>query len=231
VRSLSQQPAAHADWFSGSLGERATVHLQPFRWIETADVFRPDLAARLSASFPVDGMAHFEAPGGPDQKAYSMRSRTLVEGNSGPRSGAPGRPRPEDAASPLPPLWSEVAGVLCGSFYRDTLSQLANTDLSRCTAHIRICSYGPGHWLGPHTDRPDKLATHIIYLTPGWLPEWGGALRLHRSQAADDVAAVIAPAANSGVLLVRSDRSWHSVESVREGAPHRRSILVHFEAR
>ncbi len=208
------------------MGERCTVHDDPFRWVETPEFFPADVARALDASFPSDGLALYDAAGAGAEKRYRMRSRSLGAGGGGPRSSLPqgdgGRPA-------LAPVWHEVRAALSGPAYRAALGALTGTDLAGCEAAIRLCSYGDDCWMDPHTDRPRKRVTHVIYLTPGWQAAWGGALRLLRSPRADDVARRVVPLANSGIALVRSAASWHCVEPVVRGAPERRSILVHFE--
>ncbi len=208
--------------------ERAVIHDHPFRWVETPEIFRRTVAAELGANFASDGLALFDSASGSGDKRYRLQSRTLADTGNRPRSSVP---REAGRGSSLADVWLETLAVLSGATYRNMMSTLADVDLSGCDVEIRSCSYGAGCWMDPHTDRPEKLATHVIYLTPIWEPSWGGSLQLLHSPDPNHVAKRIIPVPNSGVLMVRSERSWHSVEPVRRGAPDRHSILVHFELR
>jgi hypothetical protein len=80
--------------------------------------------------------------------------------------------------------------------------------------------------LGPHLDMRQKIATHIFYLNAGWNTWWGGCLRILNSKDEEDVVAEIPPRIGNASILVRSDRSWHTVTPVTAAPVPRRSLIV-----
>ncbi|MEU2065744.1 2OG-Fe(II) oxygenase family protein [Streptomyces anulatus] len=94
---------------------------------------------------------------------------------------------------------------------------------------IRLVRHESGDWLSPHTDREDKLFSHIIYFSTRWDAEWGGCLEILRSSDPADAVARVVPRLGASALLARSDESWHQVSPVTPvpGIPPRASLLVH----
>ena len=206
---------------SSSFVARAVAHDYPFRWIETPGIFDPAIAAELSRTFPDEALTLHERVEKFAEKQYRMRSLVVADVHDA-ACGQPG--------FVVSKTWTAVQSWLLSPGYRASVELLTNLDLSRTKVQVRLCSYDSSHWMGPHTDRPETRATHVIYLSREWDSIYGGALQLHCSPAADDVARRVYPLWNTGVLLVRSDESWHSVEPVRECTDMRRSILIHFVA-
>lgn len=60
-----------------------------------------------------------------------------------------------------------------------------------------------------------------------WSIDWGGWLRILRSDDIEDYTDELAPACNSSTVLVRSDDSWHGYHPVR-GARERLSLQIFF---
>jgi hypothetical protein len=82
-----------------------------------------------------------------------------------------------------------------------------------------------GAGLDPHYDFNIHPATGqhrrlnaIIYLNKDWNPEWGGSLCLHRDawNLADSEVVEIGPAFNRMVLFETTEKSWHSVPTIRQ---------------
>jgi Rps23 Pro-64 3,4-dihydroxylase Tpa1-like proline 4-hydroxylase len=132
----------------------------------------------------------------------------------------------ELAVADLTRSWSKLLGELCSPVYSSALGSLAGVDLSGAGLEVTCWLYGPGDWLGSHTDKADKIVTQVFNLNAQWEGTWGGCLRILRSADTRDVHAEIAPKANSSVVLVRSDRSWHCVTPVRAEANSLRSRQV-----
>src|SRR5204863_9356245 len=94
---------------------------------------------------------------------------------------------------------------------------------------VNAVHYGPGARLGPHLDLREKIATQVLYFNETWNAEDGGCINILRSSNAGDVAAEITPIIGHSVVLVRSDRSWHTVTRVVDGCHRsRRSLNVIF---
>jgi hypothetical protein len=76
----------------------------------------------------------------------------------------------------------------------------------------------------------------IVYLNPGWQPDWGGALALYRDPASDPTPAhVFAPLFNRCVVFETNDHSWHGFGRIALPPEHagtsRRSLAFYFYTR
>ena len=62
--------------------------------------------------------------------------------------------------------------------FRQYVSRLTAMRLAEVTP-IKVHRMYRGHFLKPHDDRSDgRLIAFILYLSPSWLPEYGGSLRI-----------------------------------------------------
>lgn len=187
----------------------------PYEWAPLQDALRPEAAAALALSFPTSG---FEDVLSTDSaKPYRMAVRRLRT-----RDGA------LDVAG-LPEIWSHLVSELCGDSYRRSLERLASVPLAEARVELSLWRYGSRCFLAPHTDKSEKIVSHVFYLTPDWDASWGGRLLILRDSSAESVDQRIAPVMGTSVILRRSARSWHAVEEVHgETAPSRHSLQVVF---
>ncbi len=199
---------------------RSTLTRVPFSWGVVRPTFTSfTVADRLTDHYPRSGFIRTNRSAG--EKRYTMDDLTLV------RHGV----RLAEASELLSQEWRTLVDELCSDAYRRTVSGLTQVNLNGAQLEIRLCRYSAGCWLSPHTDRPDKRLTHILYFNRRWDADWGGMLRILRSPEPHDIDREVAPLLDSSVLLVRSEASWHSVAQVRDGVSQvRRSLLVHFVA-
>jgi SM-20-related protein len=197
--------------------ERGALSTQPYEWAFVGDLFAPQDAASLVASFPRD---NFKTVYGYDaEKGFEYEARALVG------MGA-------DAASnsrDLSPAWRRLADDLLSNEYRAALSRLTGLDLNSLPMEVNVFHYGPGAWLGPHIDLKEKIATHVFYFNERWDEKDGGCLTVLRSSDASDAAASVAPVIGNSVVLMRSENSWHAVSPVARGCRQSRlSMTVTF---
>jgi len=195
---------------------RRAANRDPFTWLSTApgEALSHETATRLRATFPEDGFRRKDATGQGREKSYRNYSRPLVV-DSVP------------LATDLPPLWQRLVGELTADDYRKDVAALLGQEVAR-TVEIRLVRHAGGDWLSPHTDRADKLFSHIFYFNPGWRAEWGGCLEILSGNDPDAVVARIPPELGATALLARADNSWHQVSRVAaQPAPERTSLLVH----
>lgn len=199
---------------------RLARHDDPFRYAVADGVFRsPGVARACAATFPDTLLQHRVAAGPEVEKTYDMFSVTLVE---------PGAPRP---VLPLAPVWAELVDELTSRRVAGLLGAAMGVDVDERNVEIRACAYGDGGSLAPHTDRPDKVLSLIVYLDLAWRPGSGGELGILRSADPGDEAARIEPRLGRMAVLARSDRSWHHVRRFHApGGARRRSLLVHYLA-
>jgi Rps23 Pro-64 3,4-dihydroxylase Tpa1-like proline 4-hydroxylase len=193
------------------------LQTEPFRWAMVDQLFAHADAAALADTFPRD---HFKKVMGYDgEKGYEYAARSLVH------MGAT-QPSFADALSDS---WRRLAEDLLSAEYRAALTRLTGTDLTRAPMEINVVHYGAGAWLGPHLDLREKIVTQVFYFNTSWNVDDGGCLNILRSSTPTDIAATIAPIVGNSVVLVRSDKSWHTVSRV---ASHcrgsRRSMNVIF---
>lgn len=178
-------------------------------------------ARTLCEEFPSEGF-HLDAK---SERTAEKRYRSY-------NLGVVDRSRPLDWAwDRLSPAWQRFVTELLGTPYRTAISDVAALPLADCEVEVRLCRYEAGCWIDPHTDRPDKRLTQIIYLNPEWDPHWGGNLLILRSRDVSDIAATVPPRLGTSVLIKPSKSSWHAVQPVvGRVRAQRRSVLLHFAA-
>ncbi|MFF3109036.1 2OG-Fe(II) oxygenase family protein [Kitasatospora sp. NPDC057904] len=204
-------PVLAPDWT-----DTAACRTTPYRWLATAPgrLYGEDTAAELAATFPQDDYVRLDATGAGRDKTYRNYSRPLL---------GPGR----DVPAGLPALWRGLVVDLAGEPYRRQVAALLDQPVA-AAVEIRLVRHADTDWLGPHTDRADKLFSHVLYFNPGWQVGWGGCLEILDG---DDPTAVhdrVVPQLGASALLVRSDRSWHQVGAVTAGrGRERRSLVLH----
>ncbi|MFI6284811.1 2OG-Fe(II) oxygenase [Streptomyces sp. NPDC051018] len=188
-----------------------TVEDDPFRWYHVIDTFRPGDVAALRETFPGDGFRMVTRTG--MDKSYAMHHRLLHP------LGADGDGDGDDGAAPLPGPWRDFVAEVTAPGYREAVAALTGLPLEDAHVEVNLWRYGRSCWLDPHVDKPEKLVTHVLYFNESWPEDRGGDLLLLGSSSVDDVVRRVVPAANTGVLLVRGDKSWHAVDRVRDCDP------------
>ncbi len=186
----------------------------PCRWLATApgELCSHQDASQLADTFPTEGSVRRDEGQRTSGKRYRNFSRPL----SWP-----------DDESLLGAQWRRLVADLVSHEYRGRVARLLEQEPAD-RLELRLVHHGSGDWLGPHTDREDKLFSHIIYFNPGWLPAWGGCLEILRGEDAGSAVASICPELGASVLLARASNSWHHVTRVSAAAPaRRRSLLIH----
>ncbi len=187
------------------------VQHAPFTWAVLEDFFTRQRTDALASSFPSQGFR----PAGISSKLFYVRSLVVDS-------------RVVTSAAELPEVWQDLGRLIVSPAYRDRLAGVVDRDLDGLRLDASLCRYPPGCSLMPHTDRELRDTTHVVYLNREWQPEWGGMLRILRSDNLDDVIEEVLPTLPTSVVMVRSDCSWHAVTAVAEGVTAERlSLLVH----
>jgi hypothetical protein len=198
----------------------ASLHDSPYRWGVVDGLLEPADQHALFDTYPVEPFATIRGYDG--EKGYEYEARCLVA------MGGVAPWRPDLLSEP----WFRVATDLCSRPYRDAVSAITGVALDDLVMEANVFHYGPGAWLGPHVDLPEKVLTQVLYFNLEWEPRDGGCLRVLRSGDDSDVIAEIPPLAGTSSLLVRSDVSWHAVTPVAPTcAETRRSVTVTFYPR
>ena len=189
----------------------------PYRWATIGNLFDPESARRLTATYPRD---HFKTVAGHNgEKSFQRQARSLI-------------PMGADAAADpgnLSEAWRTLAADLLSPEYRAAMSALTGHNLADALLEVNLFHDGPDCCLGAHQDLPDKLVTHVLYFNRSWNTSDGGCLTILRSKNVADRVAEVLPVVGNSAVLVRSDQSWHAVSRVvNESASSRRSVTVTF---
>jgi SM-20-related protein len=193
------------------------IETDPYRWAAIDDLFHPDDAAMLAATFPCDHFKLVAGYGG--EKDYEYEARALIA------IGADVIANPND----LSDVWRALATDLLSPEYRAAMTALTGCDVTQAPMEVNVFHYAPGGSLGAHPDLPEKLLTHVLYFNRSWNSADGGCLSILRSADPADRVAEILPVVGNSSVIVRSDNSWHAVSRVvNESAYSRRSMTVTF---
>jgi len=193
------------------------LETDPYAWAAITNLFTPEDAERLAATYPCD---HFKLVTRYDaERQYEYEARALI--GMGERSVA----YPGDLSG----VWQKLAKELLSADYRQSMTALTGRDLSRAPMEVNVFHYGPGGCMDAHRDLPDKIVTHVLYFNRSWQASDGGCLRILRSSDPNDLAAEIPPLAGYSSIIVRSENSWHAVSQVAcQALVSRRSVTVTF---
>jgi Rps23 Pro-64 3,4-dihydroxylase Tpa1-like proline 4-hydroxylase len=189
---------------------------EPYCWLATApgELLDAATAEALGESFPTTGFVRVRASAHGD-KDYANYSRPLT---------SPGGEL--QACDDLSPVWRALLEDLRSLEYRQAVAGVLGQTTLADHVELRLVRHAAADFLGPHTDRPDKLFSHVVYFNRGWNDAWGGQLEVLDGEKA--VVARIRPVLGASALIGRSEGSWHQVAPVRDGAAdERRSLVVH----
>lgn len=196
---------------------RHRLQTQPYAWGAVSNLFSPQAALALAATFPCDHFKTVASYGG--EKDYAYEARELIA------MGAMTISHPEELSA----AWLGLAHDLLSPAYRVAMSLLTGCDLTTVPMEVNLFHYGPGACLGPHPDLDDKLVTHVIYFNQSWDRKDGGCLTILGSADPNDITAEIPPIVGNSVVLVRSKNSWHAVSRVLTNCRNsRRSLTLTF---
>jgi SM-20-related protein len=186
----------------------------PYEWALTEQALDGERASALIDTFPTRDF--WQIAGHDGEKSYTYDARPLVI------CGADRAPQ----LAPLSDAWQEAVDDLLSPRYRASLSTALGISLEHALMEANVWRWPNSAHLGPHLDMRQKIVTHIFYLNAGWNPWWGGCLRILNSKDEEDVVAEIPPRLGNASILVRSDRSWHTVTPVAAAPVPRRSLIV-----
>jgi hypothetical protein len=194
----------------------AEMRREPFEGACIDDFLHPAAARRLSAAWPTRGFRFSSGMSG--GKTYQMYRRGLVERGQGPAE-----------MDDLDPAWAELVDTLRSPAYRAAVERMTGRDLGGLEVEVVLWEYEPSCWLSPHTDKPEKVVTQVVYMNDAWEASWGGSFQVLTGESPDTVVEEVVPLLGRCAVIVRSDHSWHAVSPVRDGLNHaRRSLQIVF---
>lgn len=175
-------------------------HSSPFPWADFSGSIELVTIDKLVTELDGLEFRKVSRDSGTD-KAYSFDVCTLVKDS-------------QVIKESIPPNWKELVNVFCGENYTNLLRQVFEFPDNNVLIDMEVFKYRDNDWIGPHTDRPNRLVTHLYYLNKSWDAASGGILHLLSGPREDLVAKTIVPEAPTSVAFVRSDDSWHYVTPV-----------------
>ena len=175
----------------------------PFRHIAIDSFLDEDFARSLLESFPAS-------------------DETLAINENGEVGG---KVVHENIAS-LAPVWQELDKLVACKEFREMISGITGIAGLQFDPHY----FGGGahenlhgQSLNPHVDfnfhpktRQHRRLNLILYLSPGWDPDWGGSIQLHRVpyQKSENEIVTITPVFNRCVIFETSECSWHGFKRI-----------------
>ena len=184
-----------------------SMRVDPWDHVWTKCLFPVRVYDALTASFDQISMARYKKER--TDKSYSFSSALL-----------------QDRFCSADQPWQQIANVLQGSKYREAVARLAGMNLTGARVTLNMWEYGPGDWLGPHLDHPDKLVTQVFYLSPDWKTSDGGRLMILDGDSTSELVSYAPAVFGSSFIFIRSDRSWHAVEPIAKSGGLRRSMTL-----
>lgn len=195
----------------------AQLQSEPYRWGMVDRLYSSSDAASLMTTYPRDHYRLISGYGG--EKDYEYEARPLIA------MGA----REIQLESHLSDAWRSLARALLSPAYREAVAALSDCDLRDAPLEVNVFHYGPGASLGPHSDLPDKIVTHVLYFNEEWDAADGGCLQILGAKDERAVVHEVLPLIGNSAVLVRSENSWHAVSRVAEGSNRsRRSVTATF---
>lgn len=188
----------------------------PFQTAAFYDLIERDTMETLRREYPKDNFIMYERRMGHD-KTYKQCGRHLI---------IPGEKKPykEDL---LTETWRTFCADLLSDEYRDAMESLIGQSLKDSYIGVDLWRFDPdsGCYIAPHADVPWKICTHLFYMVKKWDRDWGGILSYHDCDKDDDVAFEVLPSMQLSPVLVRSDKSFHSIQPVNGKAPESRKVV------
>jgi hypothetical protein len=229
----------------------APVRDDPSPYIYVEDVFTPETYASILRLFPTapDVLRRWSNPGEPSLRFGNYEQRREINLN--------------EQAERLPPgqreFWSALTEFLCGpEFARTLLDRFEDFARARFGAELDdpafveerlrgtviLNEHDPGYYLGPHTDRSEKVFTVLLYfperegldhlgttlyrpLEPGFRCDGRG----HYDPARFERRETMPYRPNSALIFARTDVMFHGVHRLSEAelqSSRRRSIQMQF---
>ncbi len=192
------------------------INKKYFKYGIIQNIICPSFRSTLINTFPSGNFeeVHKEL----SNKQYKMYHRALVDENTAHMP----------CLSNLNPVWQKLYQDIRSDRYCQLLQDLLNINIANAQISASFWKYNATCFLSPHTDKPEKIVTHLIYFNETWNAGWGGCLHLHENTEEKAIFRTIVPCIDTSVILVTSPDSWHSVAQVTQGNHQRKSLQIVF---
>jgi len=190
------------EYLSSPVASKIYSEASPYPFLVIDGFFQPDIATAIAAEFP-----SYDA-GFLDGYSNSIEEKKLV--NHWNKFGS---------------HTYAALSYLCGSVFVELISRVASDALG-LQADVGLHGGGlhmhrRGGKLNVHLDyslhpklKLQRKLNLLVYLTPGWQPQWGGSLGLYGNKSADvpgELQKTIQPMFNRAVLFDVTRNSWHGL--------------------
>lgn len=126
--------------------------------------------------------------------------------------------------------WLQLLNEIQSEKYLNLMSRITGITLENALLEVNLWEYASGSNLSVHTDKKEKLITHLIFFNPVWEDDWGGHFCIHTANDDQAIFDKILPTSDNSIILITADDSWHSVTSVTSKAPvKRRGLQIIFK--
>ena len=195
---------------------KGQLNAYPFQTAAFTELVSPEKIERMRVEYPKDNFILYERKMGHDKTYKQCGRHFIVPGEDGIYKG-------EELSS----IWHELYHDLTSQQYREAMEELTGVSLKNAYLGADFWRFDPGSgcYIAPHADVPWKIVTHLFYFVKTWDKQWGGLLRYHDCDKTNDAVIEVMPSMKVSPVLVRSDRSFHSIETVKEIAPESRKVL------
>lgn len=190
----------------------------PYNWALIENMLSPEACLELSASFPQE---EFWLSQGEGYKYFwgKMLAREsdipiMLKSSDDRWRQRVAEGRMTSELGHLSQIWQQLIKEIWTDAYRTAMSKISGLDLKDCLMDVGFRRYATGHGHYPHTDEPQKVLTHLLFFNRQWSKDWGGYLRILNNAHPESTFQDILPLSHSSVVIMRSDRSWHTVTPV-----------------
>lgn len=202
--------------FTNNFEIQFNLNTEPFPWLNIDQFLNSETGSLLSHTYPTSLFQVHERLAG-DNKQYRFSVRQTMKDNQW---------------LPLQEItqeWQQFLRYLDSKELMTNLEKMTGLSLSNCSKDIGLFRFDSGDWVSPHTDRPEKKLTFVIYLNEEWESSWGGSLAILKSGSKAAIAYEKLPLSGNAVGILRADNSWHMVTPVAENArSFRKTVQVEF---
>lgn len=185
----------------------------PFNWINITNLFTDGNS--LVDSYPTDSYRNIMVNS--KERQYDYDVRAIVRLNS----------KVVENRNLLDPHWQKFADYVISDKYRQFVEGITGIRTANLPIEVNLFKYSKNCFMDAHQDLNTKVITQVVYFNKDWQFDNGGCLNILNSKDVNDVHKRILPVIGNSVIIIRSENSWHSVETTLCDES-RRSVTITF---
>lgn len=186
---------------------------EPWPWFMADNSIDNSIISKWIDNFPINLLVKSERLDGSDKKYLCSMRNIYSDFSANQKLGK------------LHSAWQELIEYVTSNEYKLEISNLLGANLENAFVEVVLNLYEQDCYMSPHTDRPPKIATHLIYLTESEDNAPGGEFLVHDADGV--IAAQVTPRIGRSLIFKRTDRSLHSVSPIKH-KHQRMSIQIVF---